>query len=380
MALLVVLAVGAAACSDDGEQVRGQVTEIGDADGGSGSASGSASASAPASGSGSASAPGAAPEEVGVASDGGYDYASNVDAHRRVVIDLCGLGALLDAGDFDGAEALYRDGGSSVNSDGSVRTIAGFATRTDRLHGLDDYYGTPTPLDDFVSEALTGTGRFDAASVAVRAQAVEKGMRNQVMVAWLRHELATALEKAAEGDLDPASGAPHNWDEGWAFYHGAEPSCAPWATGNSRAANFGTLAVDGETAQANEAIRAAMIAGRDALLAGDVAAAGAAVAEVERGLVIIYSQAAVRYATLIEGDLAADDLASAEEHQVEGLAFYLVVESLVADAGADVATLRAVFDLDAGPGANGFGGTVRAAFAPAWEALGIDAADIGELG
>lgn len=204
-------------------------------------------------------------------------------------------------------------------------------------------------------------------------------MRNQVMIAWVMHELNTALDKAQSGDFDVAEGAVHNWDEGWAFYHGSEPDCAPFATANSRAGNFGTLALDTETAAANAAILDATTAGRDALLAEDAAGAEEAATEVTRNIVITYSQAAIRYASLIEDDLAGDDAAKAKEHQAEGLAFWRVIEAHVAQHDADVDTINAIFDLANDPGANGFGDEIRTALAPAWDALGISDTDIGTL-
>ena len=311
--------------------------------------------------------------------DGGYEYASNVDSHRLVVADICGIGDLLDAGDFAAVDDIYRNGENSVKSDGSIRTIGGFASRDDRSHGHDAYYGTATPLDDFVSAALGGTGMFSGTSDAVRGQGVEKGIQNQVMVAWVVHELEAALAKAADGNFDAASGAPHNWDEAWAFYHGAEPGCAPYATANKRAGNFATMGADGETARANEAILAAMIAGRDALLDGDTAGTQAAADEIVRNLVITYSQAAIRYASLIEGDLADGNDAKAAEHQAEGLAFWRVIEPYAVPAGADAAAMSAILDLSNAPGANGYGDAVRAALQPAWTTLGISADDIGTL-
>lgn len=363
----VVLLASACGGGDDGASVR----EIGgDDDSGSGEASASGSSSAPSEDGGTSGSS----EE-----DGGYEYASNVDAHRLVVADLCGIGELLDAGDFETVAGVYRDGVNSVNSDGSVRSIGGFAASDDRSHGLDTYYGTPTPLDDFVTAAFDGAGIFDGQSDAVRAQGVEKGIQNQVMVAWVVHELNSALAKADEGNFDIAEGAVHNWDEGWAFFHGSEPGCAPYATADNRAADFGTVGDDGETALANEQILAAMIEGRDALIAEDAASAGAAATEVVRNLVITYAQAAIRYASLIEGDLAEGDAEGAKEHQVEGLAFWRVIESTTVANGADADTINAILDLGNEPGANGFGDEVRGALQPALDALGISDDDIGEL-
>ena len=221
--------------------------------------------------------------------DVGYAYASNVDTHRLVVIDVCDVKDLLDGDpiDFDAINVIYTDGKNSVKDDG-VRTIAGFATGEDKKHGLSDFYGTPEPLDEFVSSAIAGTGVFEGAPDDVRSQGVEKGMQNQIMIAWVVHELNTAIAKGQDGNFDVAKGAVNNWDEGWAFYAGAEPGCGPFGTADKRGENFGTL-TDGGTSVANEAILAAMISGRDALLASNVAGAEAAAADVVKNVAITYS-------------------------------------------------------------------------------------------
>ncbi len=371
-AAAVALTLVAAACSsDDGAEVR-NLNETEEAGSGSASAGGSASASAPSE---------SAIDGGSVDAEAGYSYASNVDAHRRVTLDVCEIKDLLDADpiDWQAVTERYVEGGNSVNGDDSVRTVAGFATADDRLHGLDAYYGAPAPLDDWIRSGLDGTGPLEGATDGVRAQVVEKGIQNQVLVAWAVHELNSALAKAADGDIDPDSGAPHNWDEAFAFYHGAAPGCAPWATADSRAGNFGTVGADGITALANEAIVEAMNTGRDALIDGDVDGATEAADEVVRNIVITYSQAAVRYATLVEGDVEGGELGAAAEHRAEGLAFFRVIEAIVADAGADTDAINGVYDLDAELGTTGGGDEVMAALGPALTALGISEADIGTL-
>ena len=366
LAMVAVLAMILAACGDDGGNVR----DLGSEGTSTGSGSGSASAS------GSASGP-----TTATPGDGGYEYATDVSAHRLVVEDVCEIKDLLEGETVDYAAigTIYTDGVNSVNADGSVRSLAGFAKAEDRLHGLDAYYGTATPLDDFISSAIAGEGIFVEASDGVRSQAIEKGAQNQIMVAWADHELSSALAKAAEGDFDPPEGAVHNWDEAWAFYHGAEPGCAPYATADSRAGNFGTTGADGETALANEQIFAAFAAGRDALLAGDEAGARTAAEDIRRAVFVTYSQAVIRYATLVPQDVAAGDAGAASEHQVEGYAFWRVIEAWAAAAGADVEAINAIFDPANDPGANGGAAEVRTALLPAWEALEISPEDIGEL-
>lgn len=368
---LVTLLTVAACGDDDGAQVR-EIGDGGASASGTGSGYGSASAVAPSTAAGE--------EFAETRADGAYAYASNVDSHRLVVADICQVRDLLDARggiDYGAVETIYRDGVNSVDSDGTTRSIGGFAARDDRSHGYDVYYGTPAPLDEWVSAALSGTGPFEGEADGVRVQGIEKGIQNAAMVAWVVHELNAALSKAAGGNFDIAEGAVHDWDEGWAFYHGSEPGCGPYATGNSRAANFDTVGADGETALANERIATAMVEGRDALVDRDAAAAEAAATEVLRNLVIIYSQAAIRYATLIEDDLAEGDAEAAREHQAEGLTFFRVIEPFVADAGADVAAINGLYSLASEPAAGG--DLVRAALEPAWSALGISDEDIGEL-
>ena len=109
---------------------------------------------------------------------------------------------------------IYANGVHSVKSDGSVLTIGGFAVGEGKKHGVDTYYGTPTPLDDFVSAALNGTGVWAGESDAVRKQGVQKEQEPN-HDAWVVHELNAALEKAADGNDGKGL---HNWDEAWAFY------------------------------------------------------------------------------------------------------------------------------------------------------------------
>jgi cation diffusion facilitator family transporter len=81
------------------------------------------------------------------------------------------------------------------------------------------------------------------------------------------HELDAAVEKAKKGDFANETGAPHNWDEARAYYHGERPECAPYATSEERGREFGTGSA------VNQAILAAMKRGLAALEAKDAAGA-----------------------------------------------------------------------------------------------------------
>ena len=264
--------------------------------------------------------------------DGGYEYASNVDNHRMLVEDVCDIKALAETHDWAAITAIYEDGAHAEKSDGSYRTLKSFADAAGKKHGLDTYYGTESPLDDYLVSALDGTGMFAGASDSVREQAVEKGVQNQIMTAYAIHELNAAIAKAQDGNWDVNSGAPHAWDEGWAFYHGLDEykSCSPYATGDKRAGNFATANADG-TAAANAAILQAMKDGKTALLAEDLAGATAARDDVVKNLVIIYSQATIRYASKMTTDSTVE---KAQTHQAEGYSFWRVIESMVATNNA----------------------------------------------
>ena len=268
-------------------------------------------------------------------SDGGYDYASNVDNHRMLMGDVCDIKDLSGAYDWDGVKDIYENGEHAEKSDGSYRTLMGFADASGKNHAYDDYYGADGSWNDFVSAAIEGTGPFAGESDTVRDQATEKGIQNGVMTAYAIHELNAAIIKAEAGNWGPDD-AQHAWDEGWAFYHGPDDAdadydgCGPYATADKRAGNFGTADADG-TAATNVATLAAMNAGLTAMQNEDMQGLVDARDEILKNVVIVYSQASVRYASKMTDDLAAEDAADYDKHQAEGHAFFRVIEAYVAD-------------------------------------------------
>ena len=179
------------------------------------------------------------------------------------------------------------------------------------------------------------SGEYAEKSDTVRDQVVEKGIQNGIMTAYAIHELNAAIIKAEAGNWGPDD-AQHAWDEGWAFYHGPDDSgadfdgCGPYATADKRAGNFGTDNADG-TAAANVATLAAMNAGLTAMQNEDMQGLVDARDEVLKNIVIVYSQASVRYASKMTDDLAAGDADDYDKHQAEGHAFFRVIEAYVAD-------------------------------------------------
>tara|TARA_B100000965_G_scaffold90471_2_gene73674 strand:+ start:25230 stop:26489 length:1260 start_codon:yes stop_codon:yes gene_type:complete len=262
-------------------------------------------------------------------SDGGYDYASNVDNHRMLMGDVCDIKDLSGAYDWDGVKDIYENGEYAEKSDGSYRTLMGFADATGKNHAYDDYYGADGSWNDFVSAAIDGTGDFEGESDTVRDQATEKGIQNGVMTAYAIHELNAAIIKAEAGNWGPDD-AQHAWDEGWAFYHGPDDAdadfdgCGPFATAAKRGGNFGT----GDAT--NIATLAAMNDGLTALQNEDMQGVVDARDAVLKNVVIVYSQASVRYASKMTVDLDEAN-GDYDKHQAEGHAFFRVIEAYVAD-------------------------------------------------
>lgn len=356
----LALAVMTTACgNDDGAGVR--VLDEGEGGSGSGSASGS--------GSGSGSASGVSSGPAGPL--GGYEPASDVAAHAKVTLDVCAVNAGLEQGDFEAAAAAYAEGGNSLKGDGGARTLKGFASSPldePSWQAYAEHFGSDTWLDDYVTDALEGTGRFAGASDDQRKQGVGKGVQNGVMVAWVLHELDAARAKIEAGETDPAGGAPHNVDEGWAFYHGENPDCAPYATADKRGADFG------RGHAVNEGMLAAFGAARDAAIAGDADAYAQAEAEIRRLLTVTYVQAVEKYTAKAGG--GADDAA---KQQAEGYAFYRVIAPQIAEASPEAAAaLDEALGAEEPPTQEEADAAIEALRA-AYGDLGVTAEDIGTL-
>lgn len=165
----------------------------------------------------------------------GYRAVSQVNDHNALPRDIGDIHALLsviDDGqqiDFAAIQAIYEQGKNSIKAKGSVRTIAAFVDGVDgskpekNFENLFpvafDYFGQPGFLEDFLGSAIRGEGRFAAASDKARAEAIKAGLYT-ALAYWVRFELRYSAYKAQAGNFACPKGAPHNWDEGFAFYYG----------------------------------------------------------------------------------------------------------------------------------------------------------------
>jgi hypothetical protein len=259
------------------------------------------------------------------ASDAGYTYASNVDNHRSLMKDLCDIKTAASESDWDTATMIYMNGANAQKDDGSYRTLAGFAAASGKNHGYDAYYGFDGAIGGHIMMALNGDGDFAGTSDTVRYQGIAKLTANMGMVGYTIHEINSAVAKADAGNIDDDSGAPHNWDEGWAFFHGPDEhyDCSPAKVMEKRAGDFGTADADG-VAATFAATEQAMVDGLAALQAGDETGYDAAAETVMKNIIITYSQATLKYTSKM------DNADSGAKYQAEGYAFWKAIEAYAA--------------------------------------------------
>lgn len=310
---------------------------------------------------------------------GGYQPVSDVGGHAKMSLDLCEINGLLDAKpvNFAAVAAIYRQGKNSDESEGVKRTLGKFASEPraaeDSLGRYERYLGVGW-LNAFVGDAIDGVGAFAGASDAVRRQAVKIGVRDQIMAAWALHELDAAVEKAGKGSFTKKSGAAHNWDEVWAYFHGEKPECAPFATAGAYGEEFGVGTL------ITRRLLLSMKDGLTALVGKKAAGAKDARELVMRDITITYVQAAIKAAAEIDAALAQGKAEDARTRQAEGWAYYRVIEPLIAKANATAArTVAGVLDLASKP-APGSADKITAAFGGAYEALRISPSNVGTLG
>ena len=261
------------------------------------------------------------------ASDAGYTYASDVDNHRSLMNDLCEIKAAAssDGGyDFAGAKAIYTDGKNAQKDDGSYRTLAGFASATGKNHDYDSYYDMNGSIGAHIMAAMDGTGDFENTSDTVRYQGIAKLTVNMGMVGYTLHELNAAIIKAEAGNWG-TDDAQHAWDEGWAFFHGPDEhyGCSPAKVMEKRAGDFGTADADG-VAATFAATESAMNAGLTALQNENMQGVVDARDEILKNLVIVYSQAVLKYTSKMDSNTTA------EKYQAEGYAFWKAIEAYAA--------------------------------------------------
>jgi hypothetical protein len=250
-------------------------------------------------------------------------YAAMTTAHgiSGEVLYITGYDGL--KANFSSAKTLYL--GSNI------RTLAttGFPCpgTTCYFSTAAAYFGSETFLDDYIMSALDGTGQFAETLAeergemsAARTEAVKKGLQDQI-----------AFAAALNALNDPTSTA--SWYKFYVYWTGGSPKGAPWARANKRCKNYGTcggdtVGADGEIAQVNSNILLATL-----WALSDVSTNGAAAASIAMSnAMIVYYQAALRYAYLLDADITAGTASA--DHQGEGGAFWRVIAPVMASLDA----------------------------------------------
>mmetsp|Transcript_77672 Transcript_77672/g.150064 ORF Transcript_77672/g.150064 Transcript_77672/m.150064 type:complete len:498 (+) Transcript_77672:56-1549(+) len=156
---------------------------------------------------------------------GDYCPVSDVVQHSRIALDIRDVTAELNKSppDFTAAKKIYKEGKNSMGSSGK-RTLLGMASRDSTGEVFFDtfvaMYGSAGFQEDFLGEAFDGTGNFTGTTENFRVVAIKKALLGVALV-YASHELESAQNKAAQGMLTD-NGAPHAWDEGWAFLYGVD--------------------------------------------------------------------------------------------------------------------------------------------------------------
>ena len=151
-----------------------------------------------------------------------------------------------------------------------------------------------------------------------RTEAVKKAAQDQILVNAVLCTVSSAKTSAAA------------WDLAYAYWNGNDPSKAPWARANKRCQNYGTCTGGTTgTALANhkvlDAIAAGSAAAKNTNATEAVPAAEKAYLELEGAIMIVYYQAAMRYAYKMDNDLSSSPATVTAEHQGEGGAFWRVI-------------------------------------------------------
>ncbi|KAJ1459238.1 hypothetical protein M885DRAFT_435638 [Pelagophyceae sp. CCMP2097] len=218
---------------------------------------------------------------------------------------------------------------------------------------------------------------------------------------YVTHELYSALDDCAAGELGAANGAPHAWDEAWAFWVGSLAGAGGNGVGelgyglaDKRCRNFGTCFTDGSASWrtaddgANSNVNAKLLRlygnGQQAVIDGRCISAATTVDRIVEQMAVPLIQGALRYAWRSDPRGGNETWASEGKTLAEFNAFATAVVPLIAacDAGAAAVIARNAAIPDAlsqsSPVPDGFA-AVKAAFESTYACLGVTCADVGGL-
>mmetsp|Transcript_1033 Transcript_1033/g.2932 ORF Transcript_1033/g.2932 Transcript_1033/m.2932 type:complete len:540 (-) Transcript_1033:88-1707(-) len=298
----------------------------------------------------------------------------------------------------------------------SIRTLKGFATKnyaSDKLTGADGgNYGERMPpiyagywndwawADSFVTNTYTNVKDNG------RAELMKKGANYQAVWMYVLHELEDAIGDCYAGDIyandgTPTGGAPHAWDEGWAFYAGSQVAATAagavtddgtliWELAEKRGKGFDTTHSTGP-ATVNVKLLAKFIEGRDLIIAGKCAEAESLVDPIRAQMTVPLVQGTLNYAlkaadpanaisacVVDAGKNAMTASDDCVESWADAWAFAAAVLPQVAECDWGAAeTIRYNLDIEAAAPVQGGFYSVKSAIESTYRCLGITCADVG---
>jgi len=302
---------------------------------------------------------------------------SNVHEHRDIIKDVLALNAALkgEQPDYGLAKNIYIYGaGNSCKSTTSVRTLQGFAKKDMTGEEFADRFIKSGFTYDFwdapILAALDGTGDFANADNTKRVTSAKKAVLG--LVTWYAsHELEAAIDKLEANNTDDAKGAPHAWDEGWAFYYGSEESGegSPYEVAIKRDKDFPTGTQ--VTAKIVDYFNKGLIAVRTN--GANVAEARAATDTIYKLWALTYLRAGLKY-------LEVSEKTYSSKAHAEGYAYYMAIDGYVASFDAAAAkTMREALAIQKTEIPAGSFCTAKEQIYSALGAMGLDCAQLGEF-
>jgi len=320
----------------------------------------------------------------------GYYPSTNVVEHSKIDLDQRAIEQALMNNDFDGAYRAYAQGGNSIKSDGTNRTIQGFSTGAAKMQGkkwfnqYQRYWGSVKYADEFTSAACLGTGDLANAKNITRIELCKKGSATQNIWMYVVWEMEDAIDDCLNNDIADNGGSVHAWDEAWGFYAGSSEGetgsstdgYLGYALAKKRCPQFGTC-VEGTTqSKVNADILELFNVGQKQILAGQCSALEQTKDQIVQKMTVPIVQGALRY--VYRADPANG--VSNDEEVAEGWAFTAAVLPQIhyCDAKTAQAIRNNMIWNAAEPVKDGYI-KVKEMFESAYSCMNIKCADVGEL-
>jgi hypothetical protein len=270
----------------------------------------------------------------------------------------------------------------------TYRTLKGFSkdlTGEPMYDIYNNYWGSTTYADDFVSAAIMGTADagsgvdFGTLTDIERYQLIMKGVAYQSTWIYALHEYESAIVKCEANSLDDETGAPHAWDEGWAFYAGSMQTAGEsdgmltYTLAEKRCSNFGTCDSAG-LAEANKMHLDYATSGLAHIRAGECTDANDDLTEIKKWMTVPLIQGTLRYAYKCDPNAGNEGAEACSEGYAFAAALLPQLDNANPSAAATVKTNMI-------PGASipdGFA-AVKSAIESTYISMGISCLDIAGL-